>query len=94
LWLAETNQQPISQTTWLKVTPNCNHCLFFLVSCSVWPPSLLEAAFFFSIAQLPSLADIAVNPLPLPFAAISYVASLLRILVTSKNDSCRIEPSW
>ena len=22
-------------------------CLFFLVSCSVWPPSLLEAAFFF-----------------------------------------------
>jgi len=33
----------------------------FLVSCSVWPPSLLEAAFFFfAIAQLPSLADIAV----------------------------------
>ena len=28
LWLAETSQQPImiSQTTWLKVTPNCNHC--------------------------------------------------------------------
>jgi hypothetical protein len=25
LWLAETNQQPISQTTWLKVTPHCNH---------------------------------------------------------------------
>jgi len=25
-WLAETNQQPISQTTWLKVTPHCNHC--------------------------------------------------------------------
>ena len=24
LWLAETSQQPISQTTWLKVTPNCN----------------------------------------------------------------------
>jgi hypothetical protein len=22
LWLAETNQQPISQTTWLKVTPH------------------------------------------------------------------------
>jgi len=21
LWLAETSQQPISQTTWLKVTP-------------------------------------------------------------------------
>jgi hypothetical protein len=32
----------------------------FLVSCSVWPPSLLEAAFFFAIAQLPSLADTAV----------------------------------
>jgi len=27
LWLAETSQQPISQTTWLKVTPHCNHCL-------------------------------------------------------------------
>jgi len=26
LWLAETSQQPISQTTWLKVTPYCNHC--------------------------------------------------------------------
>jgi hypothetical protein len=28
LWLAETSQQPISQTTWLKVTPNCNHYTF------------------------------------------------------------------
>ena len=26
LWLAETSQQPISQTAWLKVTPHCNHC--------------------------------------------------------------------
>jgi len=26
LWLAETSQQPISQTTWLKVIPHCNHC--------------------------------------------------------------------
>ena len=26
LWLAETSQQPISQTTWLKVTPHSNHC--------------------------------------------------------------------
>ena len=25
LWLAETSQQPISQTNWLKVTPHCNH---------------------------------------------------------------------
>jgi hypothetical protein len=25
LWLAETSQQPISQTTWLQVTPPCNH---------------------------------------------------------------------
>jgi hypothetical protein len=25
LWLAETSQQPISQTTWLKVTPHCDH---------------------------------------------------------------------
>jgi hypothetical protein len=30
LWLAETSQQPISQTTWLKVTPNCNHCNHYL----------------------------------------------------------------
>jgi len=27
LWLAETSQQPTSQTTWLKVTPHCNHYL-------------------------------------------------------------------
>ena len=27
VWLAETpSQQPISQTTWLKVTPHCSHC--------------------------------------------------------------------
>jgi len=26
LWLAETCQQPISQTTWLKATPHCNQC--------------------------------------------------------------------
>jgi len=25
LWLAETSQQPISQTTWLRVTRHCNH---------------------------------------------------------------------
>jgi hypothetical protein len=25
LWLAKTSQQLISQTTWLKVTPHCNH---------------------------------------------------------------------
>jgi hypothetical protein len=30
LWLAETCQQPISQTTWLKVTPHCNHCNHWL----------------------------------------------------------------
>jgi hypothetical protein len=27
LWPAETSQQPISQTTWLKVTPHCNQQL-------------------------------------------------------------------
>jgi hypothetical protein len=26
MWLAETSQQPISQTTWLKATPRCNQC--------------------------------------------------------------------
>jgi len=30
LWLAETSQQPISQTTWLKVTPHCNHCNHYI----------------------------------------------------------------
>jgi len=40
LWLAETSQQPISQTTWLKVTPHCNHCnhwRWFLRT--MWPMS-------------------------------------------------------
>jgi hypothetical protein len=32
LWLAETSQQPISQTTWLKVTPHCNHCNHYLIA--------------------------------------------------------------
>jgi hypothetical protein len=32
LWLAEASQQPISQTTWLKVIPHCIHCKpFFFV---------------------------------------------------------------
>jgi len=35
LWLAETSQQPISQTTWLKVTPNCNHCNHWCVAWAV-----------------------------------------------------------
>jgi len=30
LWLAETSQQPISQTTWLKVTPHCNYCNYLV----------------------------------------------------------------
>ena len=30
LWLAETSQQPISQTTWLEVTPHCIHFRFVL----------------------------------------------------------------
>ena len=33
LWLAETSQQPISQTTWLKVIPHCKH---FPISFSRW----------------------------------------------------------
>jgi hypothetical protein len=33
LWLAETSQQPISQTTWLKVIPHYNHCNHY--SCSL-----------------------------------------------------------
>jgi len=36
LWLAETSQQPISQTTWLKVTPHGNHCNH-LHTASTWP---------------------------------------------------------
>ena len=31
MWLAETSQQPISQTTWLKVHPQCSHCNHCLV---------------------------------------------------------------
>ena len=31
LWLAETSQQPISQTTWLKVNPQCNHLTIVMV---------------------------------------------------------------
>jgi len=30
LCLAETSQQPISQTTWLKVTPPCNQCHHYI----------------------------------------------------------------
>jgi hypothetical protein len=30
LWLAETSQQPISQTTWLKVILHCSHWWLYL----------------------------------------------------------------
>jgi len=33
LWLAETSQQPTSQTTWLKITPHCNHCKHCMRTC-------------------------------------------------------------
>jgi len=36
LWLAETSQQPISQTTCLKVSPHCNHC-------NHWKAALVES---------------------------------------------------
>jgi hypothetical protein len=36
LWLAETSQQPIRQTTWLKVTPHCNHGNYYLVCSEVY----------------------------------------------------------
>ena len=37
LWLAGTSQQPISKTTWLKVTPHCNHCNhYFWQFCYRW----------------------------------------------------------
>jgi hypothetical protein len=39
LWLAETSQQPISQTTWLKFTQHCNHCNHY----SVATPFILAA---------------------------------------------------
>jgi len=46
LWLAETGQQPISQTTWLQVTPHCNQCnhcnhwmgILALLGWQVWWP--------------------------------------------------------
>jgi hypothetical protein len=49
LWLAETSQQPISQTTWLKVTPHCNHCNHF--------PFLSELMDLFVADQDQSAAD-------------------------------------
>jgi hypothetical protein len=42
LWLAETSQQPICQTTWLKVTPHCNHSTPFFEDFSAAQPFLLQ----------------------------------------------------
>jgi hypothetical protein len=41
LWLAESSQQPINQTTWLKVTPHCNHCDHYFAAVSLQPCDLL-----------------------------------------------------
>eukprot|EP00983_Pelagomonas_calceolata_P111798 1159819-Pelagomonas_calceolata.AAC.3 len=29
-WLAETSHKPTSQTTWLNITPDCDHCNHWL----------------------------------------------------------------
>ena len=52
LWLAETSQQPISQTAWLKVTPHCNH--WRPSSCK--PCNLTYPSFSESLATLTHLS--------------------------------------
>jgi len=44
LFVAETSQQPISQTTWLKVTPHCNHCNHWLFAVS-WSRFICDLRF-------------------------------------------------
>jgi hypothetical protein len=56
LWLAETSQQPISQTTWLKVTPHCNHYNHFKPLAS--PPVLQHQAAWASAAAAPAPAPV------------------------------------
>ena len=54
LWLAGTSQQPISQTTWLKVTPHCNHFLGFdVLPCMPPPRQGLQAAWWIMLAHYP-----------------------------------------
>jgi hypothetical protein len=55
MWLAETSQQPISQTTWLKVTPHCNHCnhySFRNLTCGVIPWKASVFGFWWSVWAL------------------------------------------
>jgi hypothetical protein len=52
LWLAETSsQQPISQTTWLKVTPHCNHCFSLLYASGGHLSESLENASFKELVE-------------------------------------------
>jgi hypothetical protein len=71
LWLAETSQQPISQTTWLKVTPHCNHCIRFALPLFtlVVPPT------FYFLFQPASLAPFFIYQLSVRFNLV--VGSLL-----------------
>jgi hypothetical protein len=81
LWLAETSQQPISQTTWLKVTPNCNHCNH----CNHWG--------WMVRARLAHLMPVCCRFISDKMAAawqrvISYHLSFGRLLSSSLTPSC------
>ena len=54
LWLAETNQQPISQTTWLKVTPHCDPylCIHWVLQNTKQHPFLIHAGSVYIICML------------------------------------------
>ena len=62
LWLAETSQQPISQTTWLKVTPHCNFLYVLVMREQASAPNY---AILIEQPPLPSIFSLALHPFKL-----------------------------
>jgi len=62
LWQAETSQQPISQTTWLKVIPQCNHCNHYQpISCPPIPQTSRNASRCTATPDTHHLPDLVCN---------------------------------
>ena len=81
LWLAETSQQPISQTTWLKVTPHCNH---YTILINVWGVfSLRSIRFLFLPSSVPCFI-ISFWVLVLPA---SLTAMMVRLKITTGQNT-------
>jgi len=96
LWLAETSQQPISQTTWLKVTPHCNHCNHWGISAgsdcvhTIWEWSLANGMVVLAFVINVSVEKFKMRSMCFSFASVLKCASCAWDTVTFLKECLRL----